>query len=365
MANSGLGQSGNAGGRGEQDRAQTICLLILTFIASAVALYLLRPVLVPFVLALFFTYCLTPLIDFQVKRLGAPRGVAVVGAAVVGLALLVLAGVLITAAVAKMSNSFGSYQQQFDRLAERVTSALPRQLVETAPDGSATTLPATHWFKPTEQAVGDFLAAAFAETRDAVSTAGLVAIFMIFLLLGSKGPRARPVPLLLEIESRVQRYITQMILFSTGLGLLVAGVLALCGVQFAGLFGFLAFFLNFIPNVGGIIATLLPLPLILLSPDMSFVAKVTALAGPGIIQFVTGNIIQPRVQGSALDLHPVIVLMALIFFGMIWGIVGAFLAVPITATIRIVLEKIPDTRPVAELLAGRLDFASGENVASP
>jgi AI-2 transport protein TqsA len=146
---------------------------------------------------------------------------------------------------------------------------------------------------------------------------------------------------------------------------MVAGVLALCGVQFAGLFGFLAFFLNFIPNVGGIIATLLPLPIILLSPDMSYVAKVTALAGPGIIQFVTGNIIQPRVQGSALDLHPVIVLMALIFFGMIWGIVGAFLAVPITATIRIVLEKIPDTRPVAELLAGRLDFGGGGDVASP
>jgi AI-2 transport protein TqsA len=352
----GLGQSDE---RGEQDRAQTICLLILTFIASAVALYLLRPVLVPFVLALFFTYCLTPLIDFQVKRLGAPRGVAVVGAAVIGLAVLVLAGVIATAAIASMSRSFGSYQQQFDKMTERVIGALPKRLVEPSSDGT------THWFKPTEQAVGDFLAAAFAETRDAVSTAGLVAIFMIFLLLGSKGPRARPVPLLLEIESRVQRYITQMILFSTALGLLVAGVLALCGVQFAGLFGFLAFFLNFIPNVGGIIATLLPLPIILLSPDMSFVAKVFALAGPGLIQFVTGNIIQPRVQGSALDLHPVIVLMALIFFGMIWGIVGAFLAVPITATIRIVLEKIPDTRPVAELLAGRLDFASGEDVARP
>jgi AI-2 transport protein TqsA len=152
-------------------------------------------------------------------------------------------------------------------------------------------------------------------------------------------------------------------MFSTALGLLVAGVLALCGVKFAGVFGFLAFFLNFIPNIGGIIATLLPLPIIVLSPEMSLPAKVLALAIPGGIQFVAGNIIQPRFQGSALDLHPVIVLMALIFFGMIWGVVGAFLAVPITAVIRIVLEKIPDTRPVAELLAGRLDSfrATGED----
>jgi AI-2 transport protein TqsA len=98
---------------------------------------------------------------------------------------------------------------------------------------------------------------------------------------------------------------------------------------------------------------------------MSIVAKILAIAIPGAIQFVTGNIIQPRFMGSALDLHPVIVLMALIFFGMIWGIVGAFLAVPITAVIRIVLEKIPDTRPVAELLAGRLDaFAEDRSSSS-
>src|SRR5205814_3638128 len=157
---------------------------------------------------------------------------------------------------------------------------------------------------------------AFVETKAVLSTAALVAIFMIFLLIGSKGPRARPVPLLVEIESRVQRYITQMIMFSTALGVLVMGVLALCGVKFAGVFGFLAFFLNFIPNIGGIIATLLPLPIIVLSPDLSLPPQVLALAIPGGIQFVAGNIIQPRFQGSALDLHPVIVLMALIFFGM-------------------------------------------------
>src|SRR5204862_2489718 len=179
------------------------------------------------------------------------------------------------------------------------------------------------WLSPIEGSAGDFLAKAFVETKAVITTAGLVAIFMIFLLIGSKGPRARPVPLLVEIEARVPRYITQMLMFSTALGLFVAGALALCGVKFAGVFGFLAFFLNFIPNVGGIISTLLPLPIILLSPEMSIIAKVFAIAVPAGIQFVTGNIIQPRVQGSALDLHPVIVLMALIFFGMIWGIVGA------------------------------------------
>jgi predicted PurR-regulated permease PerM len=96
-------------------RVQTVCLLIITFIASAVALYLLKPVLVPFVLALFFTYCLKPLIDVQIKYLRAPRLLAVIGASVFGLAVLALAGFIVAAAIAKMSDNFDDYQRQFRR----------------------------------------------------------------------------------------------------------------------------------------------------------------------------------------------------------------------------------------------------------
>jgi AI-2 transport protein TqsA len=342
--------------RRADSRVQTVCLLILTFIGGAVALYLLKPVLVPFVLALFFTYCLAPAIDVQVRYLRVPRLLAIISASIFGLAVLALAGFVVAAAIGKISQNSQMYEDQFAKLLVRAAEVLPLERLGINPEA-----PPEEWFTPSKTAIGNFLASAFTEAKSIISTAGLVAIFMIFLLLGSKGVRARPVPLLIEIEARVQRYITQMLMFSTALGLLVAGVLALCGVKFAGVFGFLAFFLNFIPNVGGIIATLLPLPIILLSPEMSIIAKVFALAVPAGIQFVTGNIIQPRFMGSALDLHPVVVLMALIFFGMIWGIVGAFLAVPITAVIRIVLEKIPETRPVAEVLAGRLDFAAADD----
>src|SRR5262245_23474420 len=96
--------------RRADSKVQTVCLLILTFIASAVALYLLKPVLVPFVLALFFTYCLAPLIDLQVRHFRAPRGVAVVCASIFGLAILGLAGFVVAAAVAKISQNFGDYE---------------------------------------------------------------------------------------------------------------------------------------------------------------------------------------------------------------------------------------------------------------
>jgi AI-2 transport protein TqsA len=328
---------------------QTVCLLVLTFIASAVALYLLKPVLVPFVLALFFTYCLQPVIDLQIRYLRAPRVLAVIGASIFGLAVLALAGFIVAAAISKMSDNFSDYQKQFDRFTEHVASYVPLESLGFKPGESG------RWFTPSEQAITGLVATIFNEARVVVSNGALVAIFMIFILIGSKRRPPNRLPLLVEIESRVQRYITQMMFFSTMMGVVVGLVLWLCGVKFAGMFGFMAFLLNFIPNIGGIIATVLPLPIILLSPEMSIVAKVMAVALPAALQFIMGNLIQPRFQGSALDLNPVILLMALIFFGMIWGIVGAFLAVPITAVIRIVLEKVPATRPVAELLAGRLD----------
>ena len=73
-------------------------------------------------------------------------------------------------------------------------------------------------------------------------------------------------------------------------------------------------------------------------------------------------------MGRSLDLHPIVILMSLIFFGIIWGIIGMFLATPITAVIKIIFEKIEITKPVAELLAGRLSALmaeTGDVAASP
>ena len=121
------------------------------------------------------------------------------------------------------------------------------------------------------------------------------------------------------------------------------------------MFGFLAFLLNFIPNIGSIVATLLPVPVILLSPDLSWPARIAAVVIPTAIQFGIGNLLQPKLMGRSLDLHPVSVLLGLIFFGLIWGVVGMFLATPILGVVKILLERFEFTRSVGALLAGRLD----------
>ena len=152
------------------------------------------------------------------------------------------------------------------------------------------------------------------------------------------------------------RYISETVFFAALTGILVGATLAILKVEFAWVFGFLTFLLNFIPTLGSLLAILLPLPMILIDSHMSVPAKILAVAIPATIQFIIGNVVVPKVQGKSLDLHPVTVMLALIFFGQTWGMVGAFLATPITAVIKIVFERIPATKPVADLLAGKLDF---------
>jgi len=177
---------------------------------------------------------------------------------------------------------------------------------------------------------------------------------MFFLLIGAK-TRDKPIEGVWgEIEKRVKRFIITKTILSAITGILVGIILGLCGVKFALVFGFLAFLLNFIPSLGSIIATLLPVPVILMG-GLSPTVTVIAIALPAFIQFAVGNVIEPKIMGESLDLHPVTLLMALIFWGIIWGIVGMLLAAPITAIIKILFERLDVTRPIAHLLAGRLD----------
>jgi AI-2 transport protein TqsA len=332
---------------------QTVCLLILAVMAVGVGLFLLKALLLPFVLAVFFTYCLTPIIDLQTRRWGMPQGLAIVGAGVVGVLILVLLGYIVTVSVAQMYTMFTDYQQRLTELGQDVMARLPLSQWGIDPHRGTTLLTLT------EEDRRRLLTAVLSELSDHVSRGGLVIVFMIFLLLGRKKGEVRS-GILAEIETRVKRFVTRVVFFSALTGVLVWLALVIAGLSAAValVFGFLAFLLNFIPSLGSVIATLLPIPVILLSPDLSVTQKVLAIVLPTAVQAGMG-VLQPKYLGDSLGLHPVAVVMALIFFGMIWGTVGAFLAAPMMAVVKIILEKNSPTRPLADLLGGDLTALSG------
>ncbi len=329
-------------------RVIATCLVILTVIGVGAALVPLRPVLVPLLVALLFTYCLRPVIDLQTQQLRMPRGLAVGCTVLLGLALLGLFGFLAARFAADLAHNLPAYKARFAELVRQATQAVPfDRLGLRAPQGQLVVF--------SEENVRRMVSWAIGPATDVLSGGGLVTLFVLFMLLGGGPAVRRPGSLLAEIEVRAQRYILQMVGFSVATGLLVGLCLTLVGVDYAFAFGFIAFLLNFIPTVGPLVATLLPLPVVLLDEEMSVAAKVLAVALPAAVQGAFA-VIQPRVQGEAQDLHPVTTMAALVFFGSIWGIPGAALAVPVTGVIKIILERIPTTRPAAAWLAGRIDL---------
>jgi AI-2 transport protein TqsA len=156
-----------------------------------------------------------------------------------------------------------------------------------------------------------------------------------------------------EMQNKISAYLFVHILLSLLTGVAVGIVYFSAGLELAMMFAVLTMILNFIPNIGSIIAVLLPLPIALIQYGFGPQFWVVLII-PSCLQFSIGSILEPKLLGSGLDLHPVAVIGSLIFWALVWGIPGAFLAVPITSAIRVILSQFEPTRPFAEILAGRL-----------
>ena len=102
-------------------------------------------------------------------------------------------------------------------------------------------------------------------------------------------------------------------------GIACGAVLYSLDVQLAPLWGLLSFILNFIPNVGSIVATMLPVPVAMLDDDLSQYQKIGAFLFPGMIQTYVGNFLEPKIFGKSLNMTPMSILLALVFFGLLWG----------------------------------------------
>jgi AI-2 transport protein TqsA len=331
---------------GEQ-RIQTICQLILATVAVGFVLYWLRSVMIPFVLAAFLAIGIAPLIDLQVRHLRIPRVLAILATLTLVVVFLNVLSGLISTSVAQLASSADQYQERVQTLITRLAAVL-----------KISKLPYSGWEGLSQQSV-ERISGLLVGTTNALlgilSQGLLVMIFLIFLLLGGSGGDKQRGEVWSEVEAQIRRYLLTKTLISAVTGGLVGIVLTLLGIDLALVFGLFAFLLNFIPSIGSVIATLLPLPVVIMNPSVSPTVAVLAIAIPAAIQFVIGNIIDPNLMGQSLDLHPVSVLLALMIWGALWGITGMLLATPLTAIMKILFQRSALTAPIADLLAGRLD----------
>ena len=165
------------------------------------------------------------------------------------------------------------------------------------------------------------------------------------------------------IRRRLTKYFGIKFLTSMATGLVITIALLILGVDFPVLWGFLAFILNFIPSIGSFIAAVpgVVLALILLGPFGGLVTAIIYF----VVNTVIGNIIEPQLMGKNLGISPLIVFIAMLFWGFVLGPVGMLFATPLMIVIKIVLESRPVTRDMGILLSdeAQIDQLEKEKVS--
>ena len=322
--------------------------LIIAIIVTALALG--GSFLIPITIAFFATI----LISAATERL-VRAGLGPVFAMMVALSIIVLVVALVVYSVLGQVDAVAEawpryvdrFQSLFSKTMERLDGGVAEKIKEAV--GSFSILATV----PTLMgSAGGFLA-----------TFCLVAIYVGFMLaerttvdtkvekmLGADQDVDRARKALNGIVAGIREYIWIKTLMSLLTGGVSYVVLVALGVDFAETWALIIFLLNYIPNIGSILGVIFPALLALIQFDTLWQFLVIAICLSSA-QFLIGNVLEPRVMGRTLNLSSFVVIASLAFWAMLWGIVGAFLGVPLTAAIAITCSHIPSWRWLAVLLS--------------
>lgn len=328
----------------DDSRIRTLCLIILSGVALTWFFAYTRPVVIPFVIAVFFYMMATPIIRMFQYRLKFPRVVSIL---VTVFVFLFIFGGLVFFVISSVENfvqSAGAYKHRIVEFIQWINDMAARYGIELEDDALLNEIKQFSVIEMTRNISGGLLGF--------IGKTVMVFVFVLFMLTGQE-VLGDPSHLLNEIQGKVSRYLTTKFFTSMITGILVGAVLTVFQVELAFMFVVLTIMLNFIPSIGSIIATLLPLPVLLLQFGMVWQLYVV-IGCLTAIQFTIGNMIEPKILGEKLDIHPVVIILCLLFWGLVWGVPGMFLAVPITSVIKISLSRIEATKVFADMLGGRL-----------
>ena len=334
----------------DDDKYYKAALAFVLLFVAGVIVKLARPVLIPLILAVFLSYIIEPALTFM-TRCRCPRPGAVVIVLVLAFVFLYLLGVLVYASGKAFVTELPKYQGRLDD----VTAILAKGLGPFKFDLSKT-LDGLD-----VQKIGAFVLKIIGPFMGVLGKLLLVFVFLVSIVAGrgraeAKIPKAigdghasRIHSIMERINVQIRKYLVIKTAIGIANGLIVWIVLKAFGVDFAALFGLLAFFLNYIPNIGSLIATVLRVSFAFFQFGNLWTPLWILVITVGLDN-ITGNFIEPRLLGKGLGLSPLLVFFSLLFWGWLWGVPGMILSVPLTAVVRIVCQNVPALRPVAVLM---------------
>ncbi|MEM8583106.1 MAG: AI-2E family transporter [Bacteroidota bacterium] len=324
--------------------------LILTLIVLG------QSFLVPLFLSLLLWYIING-IDNQIRSAGiidryCPNWLSLtISFGIIGLGLYFVGNLIVNNANEFISNA-PQYFERVDDLLLRIHTLLGRE-------GAPWTLDT---IKYSDQLINNFSILVSGITTIARGFF-LVMLYVIFLLI-EQGTFSRKIAALKmnptqqnryrqivgQVNAAMRKYLWVKTFTSILTAVLSYAVFWMIELDFAIFWAFLIFLFNYVPTIGSITATALPALLSLLQFE-GFTPFLIIGIGVSTIQLIVGNIIEPRMMGDTLNISPLVVVLALILWSILWGVAGMLLSVPITVMILIICAQFPVTRPVAILLS--------------
>jgi AI-2 transport protein TqsA len=335
-----------------ENRIVTFSLILIVVFLAGVVLKLAQSVLFPFFLAIFLAFIMSPILDFFTRN-NVPKPLSLILLLLFAFSAFYLLSVLFYSAGKSFAAELPSYGEKIGAFIDSVqTRLLP-----------AENLQPIDWSEQIDLGrIGGILLSALGPFVSFVSKLFLIFFFLVFILSGRgqakqkiqkalSGEKSDRVLRIIEnIDNQVQRYLLIKTIVSMITGTLAALILLLFDVDFAIMFGFFTFILNYIPTVGSVLATLFPVTIALLQFDSNWPA-VWIFILLTLVQQTMGNLVEPRIMGSGLGLSPLVILFFLFFWGWLWGLPGMILAVPVAAVIKIICANIPELELVAVLMS--------------
>jgi len=329
--------------------ATRVLLTLASLIVVVAGLNAAQAILIPMLLALLLAILCSPAV-FWLRARRVPTVLAVLIVVLVLLAVLSVFGAVVGGSINGFMEAAPRYQERIDALGTSATRWLRAQGVDVGE------IEASDIFQP--GSFMGYLGKGLSAVLSTVSSTLMVTLILLFMLLEAVG---LPVKVRAALGSpdadfrrvtkaarEIQKYLGLKTAISAVTGLLIGTWVAVLGLDFALTWGFLAFLLNFIPNIGSIIAAVpaVLLALVQLGPGQA----VLVAAGFVVVNVVLGNLLEPQLMGRTLGMSTLVIFLSLIFWGWLWGPVGMFLSVPLTMILKIGMENSRDLKPIAIML---------------
>ncbi len=319
-------------------------------------LYIAQGIIVPVIFSVFFAIVLNPIVNLLV-RLKFNRVIAIALSLTLALILLVVIGTFLVSQTARFSESWPLLLQKF-------TEYLNQSVSWASDYFNINPQKVANWIEVTNIS-GSTVSKTLLNIGSGVVALLLIPVYVFMILyyqpllvdffhkLFGSGNRLKVNDIITQTKIIVQRYLSGLVIETIIIATLNSVSLLILGIEYAILLGIIGSLLNLIPYLGGLVAVAMPMMIAVVTKSSAWYA-LYVLVLYYIIQLIDNNYIVPKIVASKVKINALVSIIAVISFGVLWGIPGMFISIPLTAVLKIIFDRIESLKPWGFLLGDHI-----------